>query len=161
MKLFKEHSPRQDSSFQAWEVGLGAELCPWGRMGVLAGQQGLVSGVRPQKCVLKGWICSSTSLPASLVLTETLSRALTSIHGGPACHHLSLPCSFSAAGTHPPRQEAQEVKGKTPRFLKSTLLGSPTAQKHGKAIDILYWFCILQLYWICSLLLTLLFSFFG
>lgn len=54
MKLFKERSPRQDSSFQAWGGGSGAELCPWGRMWVPDGQQGQVSGTRPQKCVLRG-----------------------------------------------------------------------------------------------------------
>lgn len=56
--------------------------------------------------------CITHLPPASLVLTETFSRALTSPVRGPASHHLSLPSALSL-GAHAPRQEAQEVKGQT------------------------------------------------
>ena len=112
----------------------GQSCVPGGEWGSLLDNRARFPAQDPRNvCWEDEWICSSAFLPASLMLTETLSRVLTSIYGGPACHHLPLSHSFSAADTHPPRQEAQDVKGKTPRFLKATLLRPPTAQEHGKA----------------------------
>lgn len=45
------------------------------------------------------WICNLTSLPASLVLSEISSGALTSTYHGPACVHLPLPSSLPSSSS--------------------------------------------------------------